>query len=341
MTLHPIFKFRENTNEGVLRLLDETVLGTNGAKYRHADTAEKLKQCDRLVHLTMERNENVLGNISFCRRKENWYIRYFAFKSIFRSKGQQKTKASDGLLRRELEQFFQEVLNGEYGEDVDQFYAYIDPANQRSLWMSENFKFTTIGQIATQTFSRSFPKKKNVVKVDHVTNEIIELIEEVYKNDQFYTDVQWKKGPFYVLKDDTGAVVACTRYYSAHWEFQRLPGKFGGLLTKVIPYIPFLNRIIQPKDHRFLVPEAVVVKGNDPQILSDLFEGMLECENRNLILWWVDESLPLYASIKRKVSWGILHKITGVHNVNAVCRSQNEVHRKQNKPIYTVGLDFI
>lgn len=342
MTLHPIFKFREHTTQRIIDLLDSTILGTNGAKYRHADTTEKIEQCDNLAHLTMERNDNVLGNISFCRRENNWYIRYFAFRISSHSAGKHRSKVNEGFLRTQLEQFFNDVFNGEYGSKVREFYAYIDPANHRSLWISENFKFETISKIATQTFSRSNPKKKRVEKIIHPTNEMIALIEESYSKDQFYTDVQWRKGPFYVLKNGQNEVVACTRYYIANWEFERLPGKMGGLLTKLVPFLPFLRRIVRPKDHTFVVPEAVVVKNNDPSILTELFEGMLHAEKKNLILWWIDYKQPIYQKVAHQVNWGLLHKITGVHDVNVVSRKKNsEKNISAERPVYTVGLDFI
>ena len=342
MNLHPIFKFRERTTQGVIDLLDSTVLGTNGAKYRHADTKEKIEQCDNLVHLTMERNEKVLGNISFCRREENWYIRYFAFRISGRSAGTKRSKANDGFLRTQLEQFFDDVFNGEFGENVEQFYAYIDPANQRSLWMSENFKFETVGKIATQTFSRSRPKKQRVERLEHATEEIRALIEQTYSNDQFYTDVQWSKGPFYILKNDKNEIVACSRFYIARWEFERLPGKMGGILTKLIPFIPLLRKIIRPKDHTFIVPEAVVVKNNEPNILTQLFEGMLFDLGQNLILWWIDHRQPVYQEVVHKVKWGLLNKIIGVHDVNVVNRKkEGSENCTSDHPVYTVGLDFI
>lgn len=342
MPLHPIFKLRDQTTQGILDLLNATVLGTNGAKYRHVDTKEKIEQCDNLVHLTMERNNNVLGNISFCRRQKSWYIRYFAFRTSTRSAGTNKTKASDGFLRAQLEQFFVDVFDGEYGDKVAQFYAYIDPANQRSLWMSENFKFETIGKIATQTFSRTNPKKQSVEKINNVTEEIRVLIEQTYSNDQFYTDVQWSKGPFYVLRNDQNELVACSRFYTARWQFERLPGKMGALLTKLIPFIPLIRKIVRPKDHSFIVPEAVVVKNNDPKLLSKLFEGMLSAENKNLILWWTDYKQPIYKSTVNKVNWGLLNKITGVHEVNVVTRRKSRDNEAPtDSPVYTVGLDFI
>ncbi len=342
MALHPVFRLREEPTEGILQLLDSAVLGTNGARYRHLDTREKMDECDHPLHLSMERNEMVLGNISFCRRKEHWYIRYFAFSSLVQSGGKTKSKAGgEGLLKRELEQFFQDVFHGEYETPVQSFYAYVDPHNARSLWMSENFRFQTIASVATQTFSRTRPKAQPDVFRSDDWREIADRVASNYGNHAFYTTVQSEKGPFYVLRDPNGKVLAGARFYKASWSFERLPGRFGGLLTRLIPWIPGLNKIIRPDRHVFLVPEAVFVENNDPKLLSRLFEGMLYHEKEHLLIWWVDEREPLYLGAQTTLNWGLLHRVTGVHKANVVCRSANDSLTKEERCIYTVGLDFI
>lgn len=341
MSLHPVFTLSEEVSEQLLELLDSTVLGTNGARYRHKDTHEKIVECDAPLHLSMVRNGRMLGNISFCRRENAWYIRYFAFAALVQSGGQKKSKtgAGEGFLKRELESFFQEVFEGKYGTEVDSFYAYIDPKNARSLWMSENFGFHTTGRIATQTYSRTRPKAlPGLWKTENWT-ELEDLVTDSYGSFRYFTTVQCRKGPFYVWKDEDGAVLAAARIYRANWEFERLPGRFGGLLTRMIPWIPGLRHVIRPRDHRFLVPEAVCVKENRADIMQSFFEGILHAENENLLLWWIDERAPVYTAVKDKVHWGILHRLVGVHEAEVVVRSRKP--EQERDPVYTIGLDFI
>lgn len=337
MKIHPLFTFSEETDQKLLDLLDDTVLGTNGARYRHLDTKEKMAECDRLIHLSMERNERVLGNISFCRRESNWYIRYFAFASVVQGSGTKKSDRS-GLLKLELEQFFSNVLHGESGQMVDSFYAYIDPNNTRSLWMSENFGFQTLGRICTQTFSRIRPKRPANLELCELWDEVKPEIEKNYGKFAFYTSVQACKGPFYVLRNEQNEIVAGARFYTANWEIERLPGRFGALLTRLIPWIPGVRKIVRPSNHAFLVPEGVFVKDNDPHLLEQLFEGMLAAEKKHLLLWWTDEHNPVYRAVKDKVNWGLSHRMMGVHHANAVVRGKMP---DADQPVYCIGLDFI
>src|SRR5690606_11042348 len=124
----------------------------------------------------------------------------------------------------------------------------------------------------------------------------------------------------------------------ATWEIKRLPGKFGGVLTKIIPFIPRLNKIIRPKNHAFVVPEADWVKNNDSDLLEELFDGILFEEKRNLLLWWVDEKDGLYKTIQAKTDWGILHKLIGVSVAHVVQRGNSDFNQSDsNQPIYTSG----
>lgn len=342
MKLSPLFKLRLEAPESLVRLLTSVTLGTNGAKYKHLDTVQRIKDADAPVHLCMERHENVIGNVTFCRREKYWYVRYFAVDRLLQGKGKQKSKSRSGSLKQQLNSFFDTVIQEgcEHGQ-AESFYAYIDPNNEKSLWMSENFHFQTIGHVATQSFSRTqIPRATRVQKTSD-WETVAALIKSSHQEQQFYFDAQLKKGPFYVLRDATGEVVACAKAIPANWKIERLPGKMGGLLTKVIPFVPGLRKVIRPKHHRFLVPEGVFVKDNNPELLKTLFEGMLSIEQRNLILWWTDVRNPVYVSTKNAVRWGVLHRLIGAHQVAIVVRTVDGAVPDKTTPVYTCGFDFV
>lgn len=339
------FIVREKETSGIVELLESTTLGTNGAHYKHLDTPFRIKEIDSPLFLSLERKNKVLGNVTFCKRKSNWYVRYFAFASLFQSSGTKKSKGgrSSGL-KRELNAFFEELLQGssEFGI-VDSFYAYIDPNNEKSLWLSENLGFNTIGKICTQTYSRINPEfQKRCVKSND-WEELKNIFQSSFENHQFFFTAQLQKGPFYSIRNKDGEILACTKITTANWEIKRLPGKLGGLLIKVIPIIPFVNKLIHPKKHSFIVPEAVYVKNNDPKIFDELFQGILQNEKKTLIIWWVDPEESLYKCIKTKTKWGILNRIVGVNDVNVVLKTNSNRFKeeKTNHPFYVSGIDCI
>ena len=328
---------RESATPAIIELLESVTLGTNGAHYRHLDTRTRISEADEPLFLTIERNEKLLGNITFCRRDKNWYIRYFAFDNRFQSSGTKKS-SGNSLIKREIESFFQETLDQ---QEVESFYAYIDPNNVKSLWISENFGFKTIGRIATQSFSRVKPKNSRRIEKLTDWNEVKDIVQTNFSDHHYYFEAQTSKPPFYVLKDNN-EIIAFAKVNSATWEIKRLPGKFGGVLTKIIPFIPRLNKIIRPKNHAFVIPEAVWVKNNNSNLLEELFEGILFQERLNLLLWWVHEKDVLYKTIQAKISWGILHKLIGVSVAHVVQRGNSDFNQSDSsQPIYTSGFDFI
>ena len=138
-----IFKLTDKILPEVVELLTEVTLGTTGVRYKHLDTHKRVNEVDNPAFLYLKRNEKVLSNITFCRRNQDWYIRYFAFKTGLQRSTNTKTEdKSNNLLKREISNFFEAAENGQfYDTDVQSFYAYIDPKNDRSLWMSKNFGF--------------------------------------------------------------------------------------------------------------------------------------------------------------------------------------------------------
>lgn len=337
--MHSLFKIREKETPEIIELLESVTLGTNGAHYRHLDTAERITEADNPLFLSIERNSNVISNVTFCRRASHWYVRYFAFSPKLQSIGVKKSKGRS-LLKMELEDYFQASLDGENEKGkVDSFYAYIDPKNEKSLWMSQVFGFKTVGEIATQTFSRVNPKASTRVRKSDDWKEAEGLIEKHFSHYQYSYMAQSSKPPFYLIKDENGEIIAFAKVAISTWEIRRLPGKAGGFLTKIIPFVPGLNRLIRPKRNACIVPEAVIVKDNNPELLTEFFQGILKLEDKNLILWWTDVNDHLYSEVKDEVKWGLLHKVIGVSKANIVQRSNTKPTSEE--PFYTSGFDFI
>lgn len=330
---------REEPTESIIALLKSVTLGTNGAKYRHLNTEERLAQLFRPLYFTLERHDRALGNITLCRRPFGWYVRYFAFDQLFQTETPVNASSGSGGLKKRINQFFEATEKGDFGDVSDLLYAYIDPKNQRSLFMSRNFGFQTVAKIATQTFSRVTPRESNRVRKVEVSHELHGLISANFSNRPFFFDHHtFNVSPFYGLyiKQE---LVAFTKVHHANWVIEQLPGKKGKLLTKMAPYVPGLRRILKPASHQFVVVDTVWSKENDSGLLEELLNAVLKQENRNLIIWWVDQQNGLYRAVKNTIQWGLLHRLNGVQDVDLVVRSSKKI--KINSPTYTTGIDFI
>ncbi len=341
--LSPLFKLRTEVTPGIVGLLEATTLGTNGAKYKHLDTSHRIKEADNPLFLSVERNDKVLGNVTFCRRGEHWYIRYFAFQSFLQGSERKKSsQKGNSLLKSELNSFFNQALEGDSEHSpVKSMYAYIDPKNDKSKWMSENFGFQTIAQLATQSFSRVNPKLSSRFSQIQDWNEIAPIVRAFYGKNDYYFETHCSKGPFHVLRNSDSEIIACARTVIVNWQIVRLPGKFGGILTKIIPYLPFLRQLIRPKNHKFIVPEIVWTKNNDSKLLTELFESILASDKLNLIIWWTDIRNPLYQNAKSQVKWGLLNKLIGVTPVNVVQLKSKTYTKVNEEPVFVAAYDMV
>jgi hypothetical protein len=322
------FSVSEEISPKILTLLKSTTLGTNGAMYVHQNTEEIIDDLDDALFFYLEKNEKVIGNVTFCRREQFWYIRYFAFDKIFQSK-KSKVKAKNSILKNQLREVFnQKGIN---------FYAYIEPNNVRSKFMSENFGFEKIGALKTLTFSRLNPNlSKNLIEISDI--DTISILNSRLKNQLFYNDFCPKRTKFYGLKDENNQIIASARVQKAHWEIKRLPGKFGGNLLKLIPFVPILNRFLKPNNHRFLVLDAVNVSNEKDLCL--LFESILAKEKYTLIFLWLDEKDELL-KLQKKVNWGLFSYFIGNPKVEVVAKINDESTMDLNKTFYVSGIDLI
>ncbi|PWH85257.1 hypothetical protein [Brumimicrobium oceani] len=342
MKINPPFVLRESYNDDVLELLKSVTLGSNGARYQHQRLEQRIKQVYRPLFLNLERNDKVLGNITFCRRPKNWYVRYFAFDLGMQAASKQpRSKATNSGLKKRIGGFFDDAFEGKE-ESPDLFYAYIDPRNERSLWMSQNFEFYTAAKIATQSFSRVKPKEKKEVEATKVNDFIREKVEESYGNRPLYfTKHTFNEDPFYTLTIN-GKIVAFAKTHSAEWKITRLPGKNGGLMRNIIPFVPGLRKVIRPNSHVFTVVDSIWSQESKAEHLEMLFEGILFHEKTNTIIWWADKKEPIYSRIKDKVNWGLLNKVNGVQEVDLVIRTpKGEQKIDYDVPTYVTGFDFI
>lgn len=328
------FQFRNSFEPELILLLKHTTLGTNGAKYKNLDIEERILLADHPNSFSLKRSNNIIANITFCNRPHGHYLRYFAFDKRFQGAGEKKSNVNNSRIKEKIEYVFKQLES----QDGKICYAYIDPRNTRSKWMSEQFGFKTYGTISTQAFSRFYPKSSNRLKVISDFSLISDLVRKQYGEHQYYFETQSAIPDFLTIQNENAEILALAKFTKVHWEISRLPGKYGALLTKLIPHIPFLNKLINPKLHAFIVPEIVCVPSNNKEHLEELFSSALAHYKVYSLLWWVDVKDAIYQQFQKKVKWGLLNKIIGVAPVDIVVRGDF----KGNKaPFFICAFDMI
>ncbi|MFM6946385.1 MAG: hypothetical protein ACKOWW_04545 [Flavobacteriales bacterium] len=329
------FELSTEISPDLVRLFERTVLGTNGAKYKHLDVTQSVVHTDNPLSFSLRRREQLIANITFCKRPFGLYLRYFSFDSKFQSKGKARMNPKS-VLKVQIEEVFQELEKNHGGTD-DYCYAYIDSKNVRSKWMSETFGFQTKAKLATQSYSRLFPKPNKQLSLEAISAEHRSIISQTYQHYSGYFTYFFDRGEVACLRDKQGQILSLAKFHKVRWEIQRLPGKLGGTLVQLLPFIPLINRLIQPKEHTFLVPEIVCNPSGNIRDVDALFEAVLAKEKLHSMLWWNDTRDPLYQKAKQSINWGLLDKMIGVADVDVVFRGAYT----PKEPIFVAAFDMV
>lgn len=341
MPLPSVFVFHEQVTAGILALLKRTTLGAQGAKYQHLDTEQRIHHIDNPLFLSVERRERVLGTITFCRRGPHWYIRYFAFDALLQTQqNHHRQRTKNGTFKRALEQFFVQQLDPANPDSISSFYAYIDPNNFRSMRMAQQFGFSTVGYLGTQTFSRRNPQAKMLLHCSYDAVFQQGFLRRHFGEESFFYGHASSEQPCYFAQNERQEITAFAKITRVNWRIERLPGKLGGILVKLLPYLPYINQLIDPQHHAFLVVEGVWVKDERPESVAQFLESILAQEQKKLIIWWVDDKSPFYTRIRHKMRWGLLHRIMGVQRVAVVQRKRLGTDDPHH-PMYVAGLDLV
>ena len=96
------FEQTDHISPDLIGLFENTVLGTNGAKYKHLDVAQSVSHTDHPLSFSLRRREQLIANITFCKRPFGLYLRYFAFDKRFQSKGKARMNPKSQI-KKEIE----------------------------------------------------------------------------------------------------------------------------------------------------------------------------------------------------------------------------------------------
>jgi len=353
--LSSIFKHQTTHNPAIINLLENTVIGTNGTKYRHLHTAQKISDLHQPHFFTLYRNDQAMANITICerpmqienRKVDTFYIRYFAFHTAFQTNSVAKQKKKPSLFQKyALSLLTTSNLNVEHPEyEPKIFWAIIDPDNSRSLQMGDRYGFESIAKVKTVAFSRIKLSPQR-----HVVKSTIAEYDEIWKNIQsFYKDYNgltkvhlFKNDNYFVLKNN-GQIVAGIQANKVEWRIESMPGTFGKTLARIMPYIPFLNRIINPKKYQFLATEGLFWKQGFEHKIQELLEGVLHIQQVHSLLLWTDARDSKINTALKDAKLGLLQKVKKDNTVNVMAKfnsvDENLKQSMKNSLHYISGFD--
>lgn len=338
----------KGVQKDIVDLLKNTIWGTKGGVlYRHLDTPIRIYEIDSPYFLTLRKEEKLISTLALCVKKmpiyNALYIRYFSFEQGFQinQPNQKKTGNSNSIFHKTIQSFFSNPIPFQ-GKNV--FFAFVELENERSLQLCNRMGFETISNLKTLIFSRFSPK----LSIDFFRikeNEKKEVLNEITA---FYKDYSctsfeniFKNDDFFVLKKE-GRIVAGVQAHKVNWVMEEIPDFMGKVIKYIVPYTPFLARLINPNQYQFLAFEGLFFEK------EELIEELLESVCAKLSVYsgiiWTDEKSHLY-SIVKKCSLGFLNKLNDDVSADIITKfvdfSAKEKTDFSKKPVYISSFDLV
>jgi hypothetical protein len=270
-----------------LYFLDSIAWGNEGAVYEHKNTEEHINLIKNPVLIGIFEGNKIRATAVFSTTKvmtqgkhfKLTYIRYFASSKEIRGKGVMK-KFSIKVME----------LIRENEKEKTIYFACIEKSNKSSYNVVHSAGYRQIGTVNTHGFSRFFPRTNNhitQISSEKDKEEIIKLLkEEYYDHALVKFDSIFLLNNYYFIREH-GEIIAGCQYHRAHWVINNMKGLTGKIVMNIVPVIPVLNKLFNPKRFEFLAFEGIYFKPGYEKQLYSLFEGLLAKDNlKSAIFWW-------------------------------------------------------
>ncbi|MBX2957146.1 MAG: GNAT family N-acetyltransferase [Cyclobacteriaceae bacterium] len=339
-----IWNYHGIPEEGIA-FFNHTNWGSAGTVYERKNSNELIRLLKDPYLYAIEQDNTIVGTAVFCHTRPlvadqlyNCYIiRYFAAGAAIQGKK---------IIKHFAGKVMEVVREGETEKTI--YVGCVEKGNIRSYKVVENAGYEKLGLLQVQAFSRFFPKgQKDIERIEQEEDkaEILNLIREQYKEHSLvHTDYLFLKENYFVIREQ-GKIVAGCQYHRVHWAINKMPGFMGKIIMNILPRLPLINKLFNPKRFEFLAFEGLYFKPGYEKTLLRLFEGLLHRENINSSLFWMAENCPYRKSIVATGHLGLLNsfvKDSGVYIMTSYRNmEQEEINNLQSKPLYASAFDYI
>ncbi len=331
--------------EKVVQFLDSVSWGNEGAVYEHKKTEEHIRQLHQPALLTVQHGEEVLATAIFCHTPvwtgseqiNSYYIRYFAASPLIKGKG---------IVKLYGQKVMELIRQDETEKTI--FFASIEKGNKPSFKAVQNSGYESIGMMKTMGMSRFFPKASQNVFPVHSKEDREHVVEFLRKQYRDYALVHFNylflNENYYCIKDK-GEIVAGCQYHRAHWVVHHMKGWSGKFIMKVVPHVPLLNGVFNPRKFEFLGFEGIYCKPGFEHRLLELFESLLAKEQVKAAMFWLSDNCPLRQRIEKQGNLGLLHSFVHDSDVHIMAsfhgfkKTEQDTIRKM--PLYACAYDYI
>ncbi|HOB84449.1 MAG TPA: hypothetical protein PKX27_11055 [Bacteroidales bacterium] len=359
----------DNANEGVMNILNRSVQGSEGGmRFSFQNIPARIAAYkDRIRFISLYKKNKITGTVGACFRISgqgdlmypSTYIKYLAFHSVYQSDiktGRRKKKLIeirpeplDSFKPKTLELFGKPHLldlPDVFEKDRHIMYAFIESMNERAKNLVNQAGFEYIRSFLTVAFSRFNPKSDpRVSKLDPDKKPVMqELLQEFYRDySLFTTDYAFYRDNYYVLKEGDEIIAGVSAIPTINKVYD-IPGVWGWVMMKMLPYFPYFRRLFSPGEFHFLVFDALYCKKGKEPLLYTLLESACAAEGFHTGLMWLDDRSELYDKIRTEGRLGALNRMLnakpGLVYTRFINLTEEEKERFYDAPAYVSGFDF-
>jgi len=329
----------------IVRFLEDTAFGTKENLYRHFYIREYVANnpsTEFFFARDRQNNLEMVGLVALCSHSfegnppyTGIYIRYFAASP--KIKGQKIV----GRLSKDVIDYLRKRQ-----ETPAIFYGTVEGRNKASKAIADHLGFQFYAPLTVTGFSRFFPKKNT--SVHRISAEewkdLLPKLDALYSDYAFWThDCLNLNNDYYVLKKN-GKIVCGVQAHPGHWVVEKMPGFAGKYIVPLVPYVPLLRNVFNPKAFHFLNFEGIYFEKGHEADLVELFEGVLHSKGYHSALILLDERDPLYKFLLEQGKLGLLARFTaGTHTTFAIdfTRYPEKEAALKDRLCYAKGYDYI
>ncbi len=358
----------DSANNGILNILDHAVQGSEGGmRFSFLNIRERIAAYKNHIRfISLYKNHKITATVGACFRISgegslkypSTFIKYLAFHSLYQSDIKTRRKKPVKEIKPEPFDSFKSKTLELFGKphlldlpDVSEndkhiLYAFFESMNERAKNLVHQAGFDYIRSFLTVAFSRFNPKTDGRVSKleENKIPEMRNLLKDYYCNYSLFTsEYAFYGNKYYVLKED-GEIIAGVSAIPTSNKVYDIPGVWGWVMMKVLPYAPYFRRLFSPGVFRFLVFDAIYCRKGRESHLYSLFESVCASEGFNTALMWLDDRSEFYDKIRIEGHLGALNRMLnakpGLVYIKFVNLTEEEKDKFYDAPAYVSGFDF-
>lgn len=331
-------------SEEVKSFLESIAWGNEGAVYQRHDLSDRLFHLPDPYVIVLRDAEGIAGTALFNKRTgttQGWeipfyYVCFFAASPRIRGKGYIKSYGKTFMTKIREDQ-----------QESAVYMGVIERGNHSSFKVAQQAEYEVVSTLKTVGFSRFFPKqdprfRKALPSEYEIIKARLKSTYDTYALVHF-THL-FHRGNYFVLEED-GQIIAGLQVHPARWDIKEMPGVMGKIQLHLLPYIPLIRRLYNPRDFRFLSFEGIFFPTACTDLLHRLMESCLHHFQCHTALLFLDERAPLYHALQQYGRLGLINRFTKHTDARIVASlEQIDDHRQKallTLPWYTTGFDYI